>query len=113
MTKLYCVLCGRAFVPRSGGGRAQRFCSKECTKAYWQGVRIHGDRQFRRGQLTAAALLDTLPSSCKLRLIAPAAISASEEAPKTPPLVKLDSGLKEFAVKNPQRRPLIRCNGEQ
>jgi ribosomal protein L24E len=51
-----CSWCGAAFTCRTGGGKAQRFCSPKCRRAMDRAARAWVREEMARGQLTVAQL---------------------------------------------------------
>jgi hypothetical protein len=56
MTTAPCAWCGRAFAPRTSGGRPQRFCSPRCRRAIDAAGRGYIRDALASGVLTIAGL---------------------------------------------------------
>ncbi len=56
MTRPTCPWCGTSFMPRSDGGKPQRFCSPPCRKKYHAGCRAWAEDRVNRGLLPISAL---------------------------------------------------------
>ena len=51
-----CHRCQRPFTPRSTGGKAQRFCSERCRRAFERELRAWARNQIAAGGVTPARL---------------------------------------------------------
>jgi len=56
MTRPLCPWCERPFIPRSTGGRPQRFCCERCRRAYERELRAWARNQIAAGGVTSAQL---------------------------------------------------------
>ena len=56
MTRPTCPWCGTSFMPRSDGGKPQRFCSSRCRRALDRALRAWARDQLTEGRVTVAEL---------------------------------------------------------
>ena len=60
MSGAACLWCAETFVPRSTGGKPQRFCSCTCRHAFHAACRIWAVRAFETGRLSGTELREGL-----------------------------------------------------
>ena len=83
MSKL-CMWCGTDFEPRSNGGSAQRFCSKNCRQDFNTACRIWAAQEYEVERVSIFQLRTCLGqrACCVQRNPAPEGLRAAPEAAK-------------------------------
>ena len=55
-----CTWCGTAYKPRSNGGSAQRFCSKDCRESFNTACRVWAAQEYEAERLSIFTLRSCL-----------------------------------------------------
>ena len=56
MSARACPWCGEPYLPRTNGGKAQRFCSEPCRRGFDRALRAWAQRQWAAGRVKIGAL---------------------------------------------------------
>ena len=85
MTDTACIWCGTEFEPRSNGGSAQRFCSKDCRQDFNTACRIWGAQEYEAERVSIFELRAALGqrACCAQRDLASSRPGAPETGART------------------------------
>ncbi len=90
-----CTWCETAYEPRSNGGSAQRFCSKDCRQDFNTACRIWAAQEYEAERVSIFTLRTCLEqrARCAQRDLAPVRGNAPELEKRTDGPVAADMGV--------------------